>query len=166
MTTTAADPQPGLHPALTALKAGDRVFVDTNIWVYATTASAPLHPAAQAALAALTVAGAELWTSRQVLREYAATLTRPQPFSQPQPAPAVIAAINGILTQCRVAEDGPSAFGQFLTLLAAVPCGGRQVYDANIAATMLAHGVPNLLTHNTADFSRFGGYIAVIPLVP
>jgi predicted nucleic acid-binding protein len=166
MTKTAVDPQPGFNSALTALKAGDRVFVDTNIWVYATTALAPLHPTAQAALAALTAIGTELWTSRQVLREYTATLTRPQPFSQPQPAPAVIAAISGILAQCRIAEDGPSAFGQFLTLLAAVRCGGRQVYDANIVATMLAHGVPNLLTHNTADFVRFSGYIAIIPLVP
>lgn len=166
MTKTAADPQSGLNSALTALKAGDWVLVDTNIWVYATTALAPLHTTAQAALAALTAAGIELWTSRQVLREYTAALTRPQSFSQPQPAPAVIAAISGILAQCRIAEDGPAAFSQFLTLLATVPCGGRQVYDANIVATMLAHGVPNLLTHNTADFTRFSGYIAIIPLVP
>jgi len=31
---------------------------------------------------------------------------------------------------------------------------------------MLVHGVPNLLTHNAADFKRFSHLIAVIPLVP
>jgi len=51
-------------------------------------------------------------------------------------------------------------------LLAAIPCGGKQVHDANIVATMLVHGVPNLLTHNAADFKRFSHLIAVLPLVP
>ena len=31
---------------------------------------------------------------------------------------------------------------------------------------MLVRGVPNLLTHNVADFKRFGHLINVIPLVP
>ena len=51
-------------------------------------------------------------------------------------------------------------------LLTSYPCGGRQVYDVNIVATMLAHGIPAILTHNTADFARFSGYISVVPLVP
>jgi predicted nucleic acid-binding protein len=134
--------------------------------VYAISAAAPLHVSARTALAVLRQAGAELWVSRQILREYAAATTRPQPFATPQPGASAVADINRIMALSRIAEDNSSVFTQFLTLLAAVPCGGRQVYDANIAATMLAHGVPNLLTHNTADFSRFGGYIAVIPLVP
>ena len=32
---------------------------------------------------------------------------------------------------------------------------GKQVHDANIVATMLAHGVGRLLTFNVADFQRF-----------
>jgi hypothetical protein len=53
-----------------------------------------------------------------------------------------------------------------LNLIAAIPCGGKQIYDANIVATMLAHGVPKLLTYNVARFSRFAGHITVLPLVP
>jgi predicted nucleic acid-binding protein len=53
-----------------------------------------------------------------------------------------------------------------LHLLTTVPVAGRQVHDANIVATMLAHGVPKLLTHNTADFARFAAVITVVPLVP
>ena len=163
MTTTAADPA---HPAVLAAGATGRVFVDTNVWVYAIAASAPLNVAARTALADLRQSGVELWVSRQILREYAASMTRPQPFSAPQPGPVVVADIAKIVALTRVAEDGPPVFAQFLALLSSVSCGGRQVHDANITATMLAHGVPNVLTHNTADFKRFSAYITVIPLVP
>jgi hypothetical protein len=36
-----------------------------------------------------------------------------------------------------------------------VPLGRRQVHDANIVASMLAHGETRLLTFNAADFTRF-----------
>jgi hypothetical protein len=74
--------------------------------------------------------------------------------------------VQQLESQLQIAPDSVPVFAQLLTLLATIPCGGRQVYDANIVATMLAHSVPNLLTHNTADFVRFSGYIAIIPLVP
>ena len=32
---------------------------------------------------------------------------------------------------------------------------GKQIYDTNIAATMLTHGVSRLLTLNPDDFKRF-----------
>ena len=41
---------------------------------------------------------------------------------------------------------------------------GRQVHDANIAATMLTHGLQDLLTHNVVDFARFSPLITVHPL--
>jgi predicted nucleic acid-binding protein len=36
------------------------------------------------------------------------------------------------------------------------------VHDANVVATMLAHGETTLLTFNTADFRRFARVIEVI----
>jgi predicted nucleic acid-binding protein len=42
---------------------------------------------------------------------------------------------------------------------------GRQVHDANIVPTMRIHGVKDLLTHNTGDFTRFAALITVHPLV-
>jgi hypothetical protein len=41
---------------------------------------------------------------------------------------------------------------------------GKQVHDANIVATMLAHHVTHLLTHNIIDFQRFVGVIQVVSL--
>ncbi len=49
-------------------------------------------------------------------------------------------------------------------LLSKIPAAGKQVHDANIVATMLAHNIPCLLTNNTADFARYSQLITVIPL--
>ncbi len=40
--------------------------------------------------------------------------------------------------------------------------GGRQVHDANIVATMLAHGETRLLTANRSDFRRFEPRIELV----
>lgn len=40
--------------------------------------------------------------------------------------------------------------------------GGKQVHDANIVATMLAHGERRLLTFNIRDFRRFSAHIELV----
>jgi len=67
-------------------------------------------------------------------------------------------------SQFRVTEDGPQVTEKLLELMEQVAIGGKQVHDANIVATMLVHGVHNLLTHNTGDFARFSQFITVLPL--
>ena len=148
------------------MTAGDPVFVDTNILVYANTATAPLRLEAQAALQSYSAAAAGLWISRQILREYLATLSRIQSFSVPVPATTLTADVIRFQSQFRIAEDGPTVTSNLLTLLRSIPIGGKQVHDANIVATMQAHGLRRLLTHNTADFARFGSLIQIEPLVP
>lgn len=60
-----------------------------------------------------------------------------------------------------VAEDQEIITEQLFLLLEQVPCGGKQVHDANIVATMLAYGIPQLVTYNLEDFRRFAGFVAV-----
>ena len=48
-----------------------------------------------------------------------------------------------------VLEDGPDVTAMLAALCREVPVAGRQVHDANIAATMLAHDERRLLTFNT-----------------
>jgi hypothetical protein len=55
---------------------------------------------------------------------------------------AEAAAAEGFLTVYALAEDGPVVTAKLLTLLPRVSIGGKQVHDANIVATMLAHGIP------------------------
>ena len=144
-----------------ATTAANRVFVDTNVLVYAAAPAAPLHAAAVKRLVVLRNAGDELWISRQVLREYAATQTRPQAFGAPVPAVAVAATLVVFQTAFHIAEDGPQVTAHLVKLLTAVSVGGKQVHDANIVATMLTHNISRLLTHNTADFARFASFITV-----
>jgi predicted nucleic acid-binding protein len=146
--------------------AADRVFVDTNILVYANVASAPFHAEALQKLKDLWSAGVELWWSRQILREYLAALTKPQSFTVPVPASILISQMQQFHQKLTVAEDGPNVTSLLLHLFSTISMGGKQIHDANIVATMQAHQISNLLTHNTADFARFASIITIVPLVP
>jgi predicted nucleic acid-binding protein len=149
-----------------ATTAVDRWFLDANILVYATVAAHPLHATAIAQLTALESAGAEFWISRQVVREYLAVMTRPGTYTGTVATAVLVANVQRFERSYQIAPDTAAVTGRLLHLLTAVKLGGKQVHDANIVATMLEYGIPNLLTHNVADFSRFGTLITVTPLVP
>ena len=151
MTTAAAAPEP--------------VFVDTNVLVYAAIPAFPLHVDARTRLTELEAAGAPLWISRQTLREYLSALSRPSTYTPPIPTTSLLADVSALTSRFQVVEDGPAVTAALLTLLAAVTCGGKQVYDANIVATMTTRGIRKLLTHNVSDFSRFSAWIDILPLV-
>jgi predicted nucleic acid-binding protein len=51
---------------------------------------------------------------------------------------------------------------RLLVLLDDVECTGKQVHDANIVGTMLAHGIDVLVTLNTDDFVRFARYVRIV----
>ena len=138
--------------------------MDTNVLVFAASSSAPLHQRASEELRRRGESGQELWVSRQVLREYLATLSRPQTFAKPRQARELISDIRYFLSHFQLAEEGPAVTETLLELIEKVEVGGKQIHDANIVATMLANGIPTLLTHNAGDFVRFRDLIQVIPL--
>ena len=142
------------------------LFVDTNVLVYANVAQAPLHQVALQTLQHYDAAGRELWISRQVVREYLATVTRPHAFARPMPIAIAVARVRYFLNTFRVAEDSADVTERLLGLLERVPTGGSQIHDANIVATIQAYGLSQLLTHNTKDFERFAHLITVVPLEP
>jgi predicted nucleic acid-binding protein len=139
--------------------AAEPTFLDTNILVYATIDSSPMHSAARAAISAFESAHTQLWISRQVLREFLSTLARPRVGI---PITELTATIRQFETRFRIAEDGPLVTAQLLLLLEQGHT--RQVHDTNIVATMLATGITHMLTNNPADFSVFANLIKVTPL--
>jgi predicted nucleic acid-binding protein len=149
-----------------ATTGADPVLVDTNVLIYHQIAGSPFHVAARTQLRDLSAAGHTLWVSRQILREYLAAMSRPGTVTPPPSMTALIADVQTFQTRFFSAEDGLAVTIHLLSLLSSIPCGGKQVHDANIVATMLAPGIPRLLTHNVVDFSRFAGIITVVPLVP
>ncbi|NNJ12821.1 PIN domain-containing protein [Chloroflexales bacterium ZM16-3] len=144
---------------MTTVAAPDRLFIDTNILVYASWPAAPLHAQARAALASYATAGTLLIISRQVLREFLATLYRPRTGL---PIADIVAEVRRLEAGYVVIEDGPAITTELLTLLEA---GATQVHDTNIAATCIVAGVGHILTNNPDDFARFQGQLTVIPLL-
>ncbi len=144
----------------------DAVFVDTSILVYATVVNAPWHSEAKDALDGLRTQGTTLWISRQVLREYAAVVTRPQTFAEPLPAHAVAMDVQTFSALFHVADESAAVTTELMKLIQIVNVGGKQIHDANIVATMLVYGIPQILTHNTADFVRYASLITLRPLIP
>lgn len=136
-------------------RGAERLFLDTNVLVHANAGNSPWHQLALTAVESRRRAGVELWISRQVLREYLAVVTRPQLWATPLTPPVAAARARFFEQSFRVAEDGPDVTSQLLRLIDEVGSAGKQVHDANIVATMLAHGLDRLLTFNTSDFARF-----------
>jgi predicted nucleic acid-binding protein len=144
-----------------AVKEADgALFIDTNTLVYANVLEAPFHDQALAAINTARESGRTLWLSRQVIREYMATLTRPQAFIA-LPKATVLAQVGQLIDQFEVTDDTAAVTNQLLALMGNYAIGGKQVHDANIVATMLVYDIPCLLTHNTKDFERFGDIVRV-----
>ena len=141
------------------------VFVDTNILIYASIRSSPFHQLAHDAIRGLEKENAELFISRQVLREYLASMTRPDMLTKELSRASVIEAIRHFEEDFTVFNDEPGVTEQLLELVETVSVGGKQIHDTNIVATMLVNEVHELLTHNVSDFKRFSPYIEIIPLV-
>ena len=138
-----------------------RVFVDTNILASALLPESPRYFHARGILRRLAEADAEVWISRQVIREYLATMTKYERLWSDVTRAALIDAVRTLERHYIVAEELPIVAEQLYFLLGQVPTGGKQVHDANIVATMIAYDVRTLLTYNLDDFKRFGGFIDI-----
>jgi len=148
-----------------ALTAGSAVFIDTNILVYASFPGTPLHDAARARLTDLESSGVVFWTSRQVLREFLAATTRPGVVVPAPTAHALTQALQQFEAEFEIADEDAAVTAVLLGLLKSRTIQGKQIHDANIVATMRRYGIPSLLTHNTADFTRYVPEINVLPLI-
>ena len=135
------------------------MFVDTNVLVKARILEAPDHEVARASLERALRDPEPLRISRQVMREYLAVITRSQAWPAPSSRADVLGDVNRLTSSFEVLEDGPRVTELLVALCREVLVGGKQVRDANIVATMLAHGERRLLTFNIADFRRYGDRI-------
>ena len=136
------------------------LFLDTNVLIYANVAESPFHESAINAIKTAQQAERTLWISRQVIREYLVSLTRPQTFKT-LPKSTVLDQVDQFIERFDVADDIPAVTEQLTQLLKDYQVGGKQIHDANIVATMLAYQIPCLLTHNLKDFERFADIIRI-----
>ncbi len=137
------------------------MFVDTNVLVYSRIAEAPLHRIARLMLEHVFQDEETLHISRQIIREYLATVTRTY-WPVPIPIRQTVSDVNELSGLVNVFEDGPDVTDILLDLCRHVPVAGRRIHDANIVATMLAHGERRLLTFNTSDFIGYGDRMELV----
>ena len=140
------------------------MFVDTNILVAARFVTAPAHVTACRCLDRIGNSGEALHISRQIVREYLVAVTRPQSWSAALAIGDALEDAARLVSSFNVLEDGPNVMAALVALCREVPVGGKQIHYANIAATMLAHGEPRLLTLNVKDFRRYGERIELVDL--
>lgn len=140
--------------------AASRIFIDTNIVASAVIPESPRYFHAQGLLRRLARLDAEVWISRQIIREFVATLSRQELFRKRFEPRDLTDAGRNLIKRYVVAEDQEIITEQLFLLREQVPCGSKQIHDANIVATMLAFDVKQLLTYNLDDFRRFSGFIA------
>jgi len=138
------------------------VFLDTNILLRSNVVTAPLHREVRAMVESLWNGETEMWISRQVLREYLSSVTRPQVFMKPMSSDVATARIRLFEAQFHVADETTEVTKNLLTLLETISIGGKQIHDANIVATMQTYGIKRLCTLNIVDFTRFSDHITLL----
>lgn len=140
-----------------------RVMLDTNVLLAATDEGRAEHDGALRILNDWPGAATTLCTSGQILREYLAVATRPPGKDGLGLSTAdALGNVRAIRERTTLLPEDARVADRLLSLLDDVTCGGRQVHDANVVATMLAHGIEALVTMNLADFSRFGPFVNLI----
>ncbi|MEO5329645.1 MAG: type II toxin-antitoxin system VapC family toxin [Magnetococcus sp. THC-1_WYH] len=142
-----------------AMMDADLLFLGTNVLVHASVDSSSRHAECVAFLKLQEDAGVEMVINRQVLREFIAVLSRPQMFTTPVPMDKIVSLVTAFRQAWTVHDETEETNDHLLRLISEIPCGGKQIHDANIVATMLSHGVPTLATYNLTDFRRFEQYI-------
>ena len=124
--------------------------------------NAPNHSIALSRLERASEKSEPLRISRQILREYLAAVTRPQHGRDAVSRESALSDVDRFASEFEILEDGPSVTATLTALCRNIPMGGSQIHDANIVATMLAHGENRLMTFNVADFRRFGDLIEIV----
>jgi predicted nucleic acid-binding protein len=143
----------------------DRAMLDTNVLLAATDEGRAEHDQALAIVNDWPTRGTTLYTSGQVMREYLAVATRPADQNGLGLALAeALANVRAFRARTTLLAEDSKVADRLLAVVTDSPCGGKQIHDANVVATMLVHGIGTIVTINTGDFARFGRHVRLAGL--
>ena len=139
-----------------------RVLIDTNVLIYATLENDPRFERSRALL--LAPGGDERFSSVQNLAEMYPNLTGPK-MEVPDPPAVAREKIQSIasLPSLRVLPLTGDVQTVALELCKKYNITRQRYYDAQLAATMVVHGIGTLLTENDRDFKDMTEIRAVNP---
>ena len=138
------------------IKAGEIVFIDTNILLTATNEARQHCQIARDLIIAHHRRGLHLGISGQIIREYMVVATRPSQANGLGLSPNdTIQNVDEFRKRLLFFPETEEVSNELRVLINKYRLSGTRIHDANVAATMLAHGVTKLITENTGDFSAF-----------
>jgi predicted nucleic acid-binding protein len=141
-----------------------KCLVDTNILLRLANPDTEGHYICEAAIRRLQDRGVQLYFTLQNAAEFWNVSTRPITRNGQGLTPeAANRGLNLFEQEMSLLPDNLQVFVEWRRLVFQHQVRGIQVHDAKLAASMIVHGVRQILTFNTADFARFTEVEAVHP---
>jgi predicted nucleic acid-binding protein len=141
-------------------------LVDSNILIRWVQPSDPDYPVVEAALDTLAKQDVTLCYTSQNLAEFWNACTRPTIRNGYRLSTEETDRRAQLFeARLRLLPDSLLVHEEWRRMLVAYRVSGVQVHDTRLAAAMYVHGVKQILTFNTRDFTRFMGIEALLPKV-
>jgi predicted nucleic acid-binding protein len=138
------------------ITAGEIFFLDTNILLTATNEARQHYQLARDLIISHHRSGLHLGISGQIIREYMVVATRPPQANGLGLSPNdTIHNVGEFRERLLFFPESEEVSNELRVLVKEYRLSGTRIHDANVAATMSAHGVTKLITENTDDFSAF-----------
>ena len=143
--------------------------LDTNVLVYAHVAATPDHGVIREFLVGqLARREVTLVVTPSVLHEFVHVVTDPRRFEPPVAMGEALALARLYLGRANVecVPTDAEALAEALKLVDRHRLGRKRLADTLLAATLLRHGVRQLVTCNRSDFEAFSGLRLIDPRDP
>jgi len=152
---------------MTTSAAVESALLDTNVLVYALDQESPFHSAARTLLlrAADTAWQERLCVTPQVLAEFFAVVTNPRRVRSPRSPEEALRALEQFiaLPNLTVLAVPVDVVSRWVPLVRAHRLGASRVFDAQLAATIVANGVRRIYTFDRAHFECFAELEVITP---
>ena len=129
----------------------EQAVVDANILIYAALPAAPQYKSSRAVLESV----GSLCVSPQVLAEFYSVVTNPRRVTAPFTPTEARAFITAVLRRLTVLPIPAAVVDRWAQLAEKHQITGANIFDLQLVATMLEHGVRRIYTYNRADFVPF-----------
>jgi predicted nucleic acid-binding protein len=131
------------------------ILVDTSIWGRIAVKRDPLHATAVNALQWI-IRHDRPAIAAQSLYEFWGVATRPLDKNGLGWQPARAASwIRACRRSCLFLPDDPRLFDVWSALVESHATKGKPAHDARLVASMMLHGIHDILTFNPGDFTRY-----------
>ncbi len=133
------------------------IFLDTNVLIYQTfdDFDREKHIHVCHVLKYLWENNYKIYVSTQVLREFFSISTNDRIFEKPLEVEEALSKIDEFRNTFEVLYDNELSMTKLKEIVSKYKVCKKDIYDANIAATMVANQLEELFTFNIKDFKLF-----------